>query len=50
VAKKTRSPTRNAPPRKKKRAYSPGEWFMAILGVALVIMVIVIVVTSVFDL
>lgn len=33
--------------RKRKRGYSAGEWFMVILGVALVALVVGIVVSSV---
>jgi hypothetical protein len=33
--------------RKRKHAYSAGEWFMVILGVALIVLVVGIVVSSV---
>ena len=33
--------------RKRKRGYSAGEWFMVILGVALIVLVVGIVVSSV---
>jgi hypothetical protein len=41
-------PSKSQPRKKKKKAgYTAGEWFMVILGLALVIMVLGIVVTSV---
>lgn len=33
--------------RKRKRGYSAGEWFMVILGVAIIVLVVGIVVSSV---
>jgi hypothetical protein len=50
VAKKKAASTSQAPQRRKKRGYTPGEWFMVGLGLALVIMFAVIIVTSIFDL
>jgi hypothetical protein len=39
--------SKSRPRQKKKRGYTAGEWFMVILGLALVVMVIGIIVTSV---
>ena len=39
--------SKSRPRKNKKRGYTAGEWFMVILGLALVVMVIGIIVTSV---
>ena len=48
--KKVKRAPQKSRARSKKKGYSPGEWFMVILGLALVIMFVVIIVTSIFGL
>jgi hypothetical protein len=47
MTQKSRKGSSSAPRRKKKQGYTAGEWFMVALGLALVILVVGIIVTSV---
>jgi len=47
MAKKAPNQPSTQRKRKKKQGYTPGEWFMVILGLSLVVMFLGIIVTSV---